>query len=488
MSKDKAIEWAWATGNLRYLLDATQRKMYDAYRGHDGSEFYYFNCARQLGKSYTLCVLALEECLRGENREVKYAAPTQKEARSIIRPQMRRLLEKSPDTVRKSIKFNSMDGVYRFPNGSHLTIGGLDGDNFDRLRGQFAHAIFVDEAGFVDALEDALLNVLLPQTLTTNGRILVASTPADSAGHFSTDLARRCESKGAYSKFTIYDNVRLSAADVQRKLDTYGSPESTRWRREMMCEFVTDTANAVLPSFTDLLAREVVKEFQRPAHYDAYTAIDLGYTDATAMLFAFYDYERAAICIEDEWVQARANSQTVMTALIEKEQKLWGVKQPLLRVTDVDPRFAADLRALHGLEARATRKDNLHAQVNRADVWLQSHRVFIHPRCKTLIRQMHNAVWNKTRTAFKNDEFVAERDTCDFHYDAVAAFVYLVRNVIEHHNPFPPTKYDPTSGQGVWVNPNMVNQDDDTPVDSNFVRSMNGEDMLKELTGYDLVN
>jgi len=463
--------------------------MYDAFRSQKEGEFFYFNCARQLGKSYTLSVLALEECLRGPNKEIKYAAPTQKEARSILRPQLRSILRGAPSFLRSSIRFNSMDGVWRFPNGSQLTIGGLDGENFERLRGQFAHAIFVDEAGFVAELEDALLNVLLPQTLTTGGRILVASTPADSAGHYSTELAHNCQSQGNYAKYTIWDadferkNNPITKDQILAKLRAFGGEKSTRWRREMLCEFVTDIANAVFPSMSEDLAASIIREPQRPDFFDAYTCIDLGYTDATAILFGYYDYEKAILVVEDEWVKARANSQEVMQAVVEKERELWGNKEPLLRVTDVDPRFAADFMALHGMTTRATPKDNLQAAVNRTDVWLAGERIIIHPRCKTLIRQLYNATWNDARTQFKHDRISNERSMCDYHYDAAAALIYLVRNVVEFHNPFPATVFD---RKGAWVNSSMIKEMDPyLEKDGGFAESMSGVQLSWMLAGLD---
>lgn len=460
--REQARMVCWYTGNLRYLLDSTQKKIYDAFRlGKYDTEFFYANCARQIGKTWVELVLALEDTQRHPRAEVKFAAPTQKEARSIIRPILAQLLERAPDSFRKGVSFNGQDGIYKFPNGSVLTVAGCDGENYERLRGQHAHAIYVDEAAFISDLRTVLMSVLSPQTITTGGRIFVGSTPADSAGHYSTELARKCESLGAFIKLDVYQNARISRETIEKKRKEYGGDHATAWRREYLCEFVTDTANALIPSFPD--AKDAIcQPVKRPDYFDAYTSIDLGYTDATAALFGFYDYERATICIEDEWVEARANSDRVMEMVATREGLLWGNKEPLMRVTDVDPRFQADFSA-RGFLCKPAQKTNLHAAVNKLDVWIQTGRVQIDPKCTTLIRQLYNATWDASRKKFRRDEatwdshrqtFRAD-ETCDYHYDAVAAMVYLVRSVAEWSNPFPAQRFDIPKQ---WVNMEIINE------------------------------
>ena len=462
--REMARQVLWLTGNLRYLLDRTQQRIYDAFRKgawRESTEFFYANCARQIGKSFLELVLAVEDTQRIPRAEVKFAAPTQKEARSIIRPLLAQILEQAPEGFRKAVVFNGQDGIYKFPNGSVLTVAGCDGDNYERLRGQHAHSIYVDEGAFVNDLRKVLMSILSPQTITTGGKTFVGSTPADSAGHYSTELARKCESLGAYIKLDVYQNARISADAIEKKRKEYGGEHATAWRREYLCEFVTDTANALVPSFPDAKAA-IVQPVKRPAYFDAYTSIDLGYADATAALFGFYDYERATLCIEDEWVEARANSAKVMEMVTAKETQLWGNKLPFMRVADAELRVLADFSA-SGFLCKPVEKPNLQAAVNRLDVWVQSGRLQIDPRCKTLIRQLYNGTWDKERKHFRRDvatwdnsrqTFRADEE-CDYHYDAVAAAVYMVRSVAEFANPFPEAFHDKSTE---WVNRSVLEE------------------------------
>jgi hypothetical protein len=456
MTLEEATSIAWRRGKLRHLLDETQRGMYDsAHRFYDSpnGKFFYLNCARQLGKSYLLCTLALEKAIRKPGAQVKYAAPTIKDARTIVRPQMWKLLETCPESLRPA--FNHQDNEWRFPNGSVIRLAGCEGDNYQHLRGQTADLALVDEAGFIEHLEELVKSILLPQFQRTRGVLVFASTPSDTVDHYSTALARECEARGAYERHTCEESHQVSKAELEELCREYGGPESTRWRREYLAEFVTETTNAVLPSWSEERAKEAVAEWPRPKAFDSYVSIDLGYADNTGVLFGFYDFENASLVIEDEWLEARQNSGQIMAAVVEREQQLWGTQRPYRRVYDSaagGDRFAADFHELHGFELTPALKPDLHAAVNRVDVWITHGRIRIHPRCKRLIQQLYGGSWDKTRTKFRRTESGS-------HYDLLAALVYLVRHVDEFHNPFTPER---PSLAGMWVPPDYRTEGDDS--------------------------
>jgi hypothetical protein len=63
---------------------------------------------------------------------------------------------------------------------------------------------------------------------------------------------------------------------------------------------------------------------------------------------------------------------------------------------------------------------------------VKSGNVEVNPRCKLLIQTLHDGIWNKSK-----DEFA--RTTALGHMDAIAAFIYGIRNVDKLHNPVPVT-------------------------------------------------
>lgn len=456
MRRDEAIATLWEAGRLRVLLDATQRKMLDAverFRAQPNGKFFYLNCARQLGKSYFLCNLALSMALRKPGAQVKYAAPTIKDARTIVRPQMWKLLDTCPDHLRPT--FHGQDSEWRFPNGSVIRLAGCDGGNYQHLRGQSADLALIDEAGFIDELEQLVKSILLPQFQRTRGFMVLASTPSETVDHYSTHMARECEARGTYEKHTCEESLHVAKEELTELCREYGGPQSTRWRREYLAEFVTETTAAVFPSWNEDRAGRVIGDWKRPRFFDAYTSTDLGYQDGSGVLFAHYDFEAACLVVEDEWLERRQNTDQIMQAIVARETELWGTQRPYLRVYDAGAggdRFAADFSMLHGFDmSPADKSGSLHAAVNRVDVWIAHERIRIHSRCKRLIQQLYGASWDKTRKKFKRND--------EGHYDLAAALVYLVRHINEAKNPYTPDKPDIAN---MWVSPEHFGPSEDS--------------------------
>lgn len=291
----------------------------------------------------------------------------------------------------------------------------------------------VDEAGSIDGLDYVVNDVLLPQTIDNGGRMILISTPPITPGHPFNTLAANAMAAGAFIRQTIDDNTHLPESTRLKYADGVGGYESSTWKREFLVEDVIDEKRAVIPEFTAEKRQICVREFEIPEYRTLFEAMDVGWGHFTAVLFAFYDFERAKICIEDEVVIRRETTATLAQAVKAKEKALWGDKKVFGRWSDVAPQLIHDLSADHGLHFVPTEKDDFHAAVNNVRIGFQRNEIEIHPRCQTLIAHVACAIWNKQRTTFdESDEHG--------HYDALAALVYLNRNAPRHVNPFPVMK------------------------------------------------
>ena len=112
---------------------------------------------------------------------------------------------------------------------------------------------------------------------------------------------------------------------------------------------------------------------------------------------------------------------------------MWNGRQPEWRVCDGPPQHLADLCKLHTFQVSAPRKDRLEAMVNELRLLLKSDAIRIHPRCKQLICELQEAVWNTSRTKFARVQVGEKRS----HYDLLAALVYFIRAVNKYVNPYP---------------------------------------------------
>src|SRR5271165_1107190 len=162
----------WLRGNLSWKLDVTQKKLYEFFKTNN-NKIVVWNASRQLGKTTTLLTIAIEQCIKNKNTIIKYVTPSQKMARQISKHSMRRILIDCPPEVMPQFRTN--DNIFIFPNGSEIQLAGTDAGNHEKIRGGSAQLCIVDEAGFCNDLGYVIMSVLMPTTMTTNGKILLSS-------------------------------------------------------------------------------------------------------------------------------------------------------------------------------------------------------------------------------------------------------------------------------------------------------------------------
>lgn len=443
MTPAKARELLWRQGKVvDFLLDTNQKEVYSTFKNNN-IKTQVVVLSRQSGKSFGLSTIAVQECLTRPNIIVTYVAPRLNQAKKIAKVTLREILKTCPKDMQPT--FNKQDNQYVFSNGSILELGALNNDRADDLRGSKSHLIIVDEAGFVDDLKYVLRSVLYPKLNTTRGNLLICSTPPKSASHEFYDIVKQAEFDGTLIKKTIYDCPRYTTEDIEVFAKEVGGKDSTDFKREYLCCFITDEESAVIPEATEENMDVIVKEHKRPPFFDCYSSMDIGFKDLTVVLFGYYDFRAGITVIEDEIViKGKEVTTSKLAALVsEKENNLWGFKKPYLRVADNNNLILLnELSVDYDLAIIATAKDNKEAAINNVRIGISDHKIRIDPRCKTLIFHLKNATWNKNRTSF-------ERTPDGGHSDALDALIYLLRNIQVSKNPYP---YNFDYGNGEYFN------------------------------------
>lgn len=493
---------AWRAGNLRYLLDDTQRLMLDAMsRSFSGQKqhrpdkkpvamddrslaevlasddpdavdaaleeldrpvSFFLLCARGNGKSWMLVAHAFEVALAKPEQIIYYVCPLLDDAIKIVTDIVNKFLLKEcpPDLMPE---WRAGDAEYHFHNGSIIRFRGTNNESVERMRGTGANFIVLDECGGMDRLK-YVLQVVGPVAERWHGVIVLATTPAVTTDHESKDVFEDHAARGAAVKFTMLDNVRDTLALKARKLLRVKNPgerkediplilagkklpSTTYALREYFCEFVTDTESAVVPEFTADREREVtVKAYKLPAYCDRYVAMDPGIRDRTGILYAHVDFLRGKLVIEDESLLADrdADLNGITDELRVKESALWHGFKPHKRISDTELRLLIDLSE-RGYVFDLTEKKDSDGAIRLMRTML-SGQIEIHERCVNLRRQLRGATWNKARTDFAKEPLGG-------HYDLVAALKYLCRAVNMRRNPYPPGWRD------------VVGHDIHTPID-----------------------
>ena len=438
--------------SLTYKLDSTQREMYDQIKTMD-DKIVVLACSRGLGKSYFLLTMAIEQCLRQPNSIVKYLAPTIKDLKNIVLPNFKLIVEDCPKDLMPT--YNKTDGKIIFPNGSEIQLAGTENGNAEKVRGISADLCLVDEAGFCDELDYIVKSILFPAitrgSSTKGKKVILASTPSKTNDHDFIAYMKDHEFKGKLIKRTIYQNARLLETAINEGFKTVEDyveniiasqyvegTNATAFKREYLVEMRTEEKDAVVPEFTEEKKLEIVKTWEKPQFYDGYLSMDIGFSDLTAVLFAYYDFVAAKIIITDELILSgdKMLTDNLASQIDMKEQENFkskiGLKQePYLRVADNNnPILLQDLTVKHKLNFVPTKKDDFDASLNNMRILIKSGKIIIDPKCTTLIKHLTGATWNKQR-----NNFVRSPD--NGHYDAVSALIYLCRNINFTKNPFP---------------------------------------------------
>lgn len=454
--RQRALEEAWKRGDLYYLLHSTQRKIYDRIAASKSSQF-FLCCSRRLGKTFLLTVLAFEAALRKPGARILYLAPWAKDAQDIFAEATAKILPGCPASLQPA--FSTQSKTFTFKNGSTIRIRGTNGETADSLRGGSADLVILDEVGKMDSLAYVVDSVVTPMTLTTNGSVILATTPAVTPGHDSKKICDVAFAEGHGFEFTLLDAPHLSNEQKTRALKSAHEededipgilagltlPKGTTALREYWCKWVTDAGSAVVPEFDAAARVAIVRSVTRPPYYDAYVAMDPGMVDNTGILFGYWDVQEQRLVIERTWKQSNAGTPDIAKAIRDTEQALWGDVNPYMRVSDIDKRLISDLIRSFGIPFSQVFKPRDHGAVWRMRQLVKSRQIVILPEAgPDLPRQLENATWNKRGTDMEHD---LSEDSIDSHYDLVAALKYLCLSVVIDHNPYPAGYSDPGFGQ-----------------------------------------
>lgn len=464
-------EALWRKGQLSWLLDKNQKELYEMfYKSEHRTQTWLL--ARRNGKSYTLCVLAIEQCLKKPNSIVKFLAPTRVQVNLVIRPLMRTLLSSCPIDLLPD--FKGKDSIFYFPNGSELQLSGTDGGSAERLRGADSDLAIVDEAGSCTDLEYCVKDILLPTTLITKGKIILASTPPADTDHDFIKFIEQAEGRGSLVIKTIDDNIRITKEEKEKLIEEVGGIFSDSCQRELYCKVIKSSTKSVIPEFDDDKEKQIVRStYLRPPFFATYVGMDIGFKDWTVVLFAFYDFINDVVVVEDEIVTYGKDMHLAKLGkeILLKENTLWcdpmtnEVNSPKKRVADHNLVAINELfkSTNYQLKFVPVKKEEKHSSINFLRNLVSGDKLVIMDHCKITIRHLKNAKW---ATNTERDTFT--RCPEGSHYDAVDALAYLVKSIDFKNNPYPKgynlttriedmATYDERlGGVGYYKNPNSA--------------------------------
>jgi len=458
---DKAI--LWRAGRIAsWKLDANQLEVYHQYRKWEkettaardaGIELpglyprvFVLDFGRRVGKDHLSVVIRLEDAIRRPKSLQTYGTSLYKDISDIIIPLVNTICSDCPPhlkPIHRDSYRGQAQGLY-LPNGSVIKLVGCE-RSVDSLRGRHSDSVTISESAFVSDLDEAIGTVLMPHMLGRNyATILLNSTPNPKPGMaWDTLFCPDAISRGAYVKKTLLECPRYSDSEKMEFIKAAGGITSERCLREYFCERIRSESTTVLPEFSE--ARHVVAS-PMPEYCSAFTIIDPGIRDQTAIMIAYHDFDRDKLVIRRSWSKAGQNTNVLVEALRKLENETWHGSTPIqywdkdkfkdnprFRYSDTDARLIQDLNSIHKITISAVDKVDADASLHSLRNALHQDKIEIHPDAVEAIAHFRDAVWNAGRTSYERSALIG-------HADLVDCGKYLVRawQATKHLNPHPP--------------------------------------------------
>jgi hypothetical protein len=388
----------------------------------------FVEASRRFGKTTSIAVFVHELLNKNPGWIWRWCAPDQKQARQIVKPIFSQIQNMTPKENRAL--WLTTDSHYRYPNGSLLYLVGVNQDKGESARGPAANGITLDEYGFWVEAEYIAKSILFPQLQNQAGQYFIkASTPPPSLDHIYYKEKEIAIRKNKFIQKLIWDNEALSEKELAKIIEEAGGVDSVTFRREYLCQEIGDPKKTILPEFTD--ENIVPDDYPRPKFFTAYVSIDSGADDNTACLFAYHDFEKDEVVIEDEHLVNGTTTKNIIDFCKTKELELWGTVKPYVRVYDGDKQLIYDVCNDYQYYVQLPDKADKISSINQLRIQLGARKVKVKEKCTNTIRQFRVGQWKDER----HSDFTRSKELG--HLDAIAAGIYLNRSIDRSVNPIP---------------------------------------------------
>lgn len=440
--------WLSGQASLALLTPVQQDALDEIYRIWEYRRRAVLLIARRVGKSHLDVAIGDSVCRSKPKAQVKHTASTERNVKTFLLPIFDKILAMCPKDLRPIWK--ASESAFIYPNGSTYTLVGCeDRQKADRLRGPDCDLAIIDEAGFIPVLSYIVDSILMPQLMTCNGHALLSSSAPESTTHDFVNYIYEAAQHNALIKKTIHDATHISPQVIEEYCAEFGGALATVWRREFLCEIVTDESRSVVPEFASA-EKDVVQLWPfRLEPCDRYTVGDLGFQDMSVIGYGFADWVRDKKVLQRERALSRANLGDVARHILDDERALWGDKKPKLRVLDASPQVLATLATEFGLSAVPPLKRDTGASIVRLRDSIRDRAIVLDPSMKVTIAHMKGAIWNTAGTSY--ERYKGTQTTPGHHFDGLDMVRYFNDAVDTRRkaavNPVRPTQsqHDPSS-------------------------------------------
>ena len=359
----------------------------------DPARYRVVGAGRRFGKTRLSLAWLLHTAMTQPGSVGYYVAPTYRAAKTIAWTALKDLL---PAEFVKS-KHES-DLQVEFQNGSRIALKGAEAA--DTLRGISLDAAVLDEAAFFKDLENAWQAVLRPALVDRQGRAMFISTPNGLTNAFA-DIWELSMTEPDWKRwsYTTIDGGWVPPAEVEAAKRTL-SPEL--FEQEFLASF-TNLIGCVYKSFGDAnIEDDVADVHSQPlllgCDFNVNPLAAVAGVRVGDQLHVFDEFLMANSNTYDlvAEVQARYGSRTVK-AFPDPTGRARKTSATHLETDHTILKRAGGFQVYTppGVYAIADKVNSLNTMLKAAD---GTRRVFIHPRCKQLIRSLRGLCYKEGTT------------------------------------------------------------------------------------------
>ena len=375
---------------------------------------------RQKGGKTELGVrLAHDLTIRPHTSSALFLAKSHRAAKKAVREKYLRLFDPKIFSVNNEIVY-----LKKYPTSANF-IDSVDKDP-DKIRGGTYHYVHWSEVAFSKfefgaTVQDIFDRIINPALSETRGYCLLESTNNGKNGWF--DFWENAESFGFKKlRVSLSDMVYLGLISPEEYTEIKSTTQPDVFRQEWECEWVTFTGKV----YCEFKEHHLDPNMEGPGSKTVLMAIDWGFSPgATCVLFAYIDDNQVLNIFDEHY--ATEELTTTTADKIRDKLSFWNV-DTFGSVADHDPSRIKELQ-LRGIPcSNADKVDVLGNRIQGKELFFFN-RIKINPRrCPYLCKDFDAAVWHPE----KADKGELDESQCTWgHFDAEAAFRYLIRRFAE---------------------------------------------------------
>ena len=276
---------------------------------------------------------------------------------------------------------NNSNMIITLPNGSEIIFLGLD-DETKLLSISGITCVFVEEVFEVpkDIVEQ--LNLRL-RGGSKNKQVLMAFNPIN-INSWLYSFTKNLPEDAIYIHSTFRDNPFLDAQYIKQLESLYKTNPA---KARVFCdgEWGVNPEGLVLTNWTkqEFDPMELAQTLEHRA------GMDLGWVDKSAIIDSLYDRENKTIYVFNEFYKSGCQLSELATKI--KEMNLQKCK---IRVDAAEPRSIQYFKN-EGINATPCSKGN--DSVKAGLMFLQDHKIIVHPKCNNLITELENFSYIKSK-------------------------------------------------------------------------------------------